>query len=758
MDSVAPSTDSLFIRQVRTKMARIRATQHRPTVGLVLSGGGAKGAAEVGTLMLLEELDIPVDLICGTSIGGLIGGLYAIGYDSEDLRELFTTQDWDVMLSDAVDQKYIPYSTKMYRSKFLVSVPFHNADEVFEDKGETFGRALPSGFAYGFNVGNLLSSLTVGYQDSISFRDLPIPYVCVAADMVSSKAKNWGSGHLKTAMRSTMSIPGLFDPVRTEGMVLVDGGVRNNFPADIAKAMGADYIIGVELSDLKPSYDEVSNIGNILSQFITMLGNDAYDKNVHIPDVFIKPDLHEFNMMSFDKVAVDTMINRGYRAAKAQRAELLKLKRKLSGSKYSDNRSGIRKATNLAETGVRLASIEFEGLEDTDAKMMFKLLDFQAGDIVDKEIMDDAMSKMQATGAFSEISYSLLGEHSPYRLVFHCKTSPTHSMGVGFRIDTEEWASLLFNLGINNNKLSGSKFNVTAKIGQNLKLDGHYSVLDNPWLPTLNFDISIARYKGMLGSYGQQYNYEASYFTHKEQLYITDIRWTKYNFRAGIKNQYNNVNRNSYLGNLISTNFGKDALSGDYIGAFLSGNLYTFDNYYYPSSGINLAFEANYDFAKIGDPDYSPVLSMGLDLKSVIKMNDKWALTPEFYLRNVIGNSGNNLSILHANFIGGAIGGRYTDSHVPFFGIGNVMMMEEYMASVTMGLRFNPYKKLYLSAKTGLVKSADTFVGMVDNFAPTIFGIGAEAAYNFAAGPVKFCINWSDAKKWNMYMSFGFDF
>lgn len=755
MDSVAPAIDSVFIREVRSKMSRIRATQRRPTVGLVLSGGGAKGAAEVGVLMMLEELDIPVDLICGTSIGGLVGGLYAIGYDSEDLRELFTTQDWDRMLSDAVDQEYISYATKMNKAKYLVEIPFHNADEVFEDKGEQLGSSLPSGVVYGFNVQNTLSSLTVGYQDSISFRDLPIPFVCVAADMVSSKSKNWGSGSLKTAMRSTMSIPGLFDPVRVDGMVLVDGGVRNNFPADLAKAMGADYIIGVELSDLKPSYDDINNIGNILAQFISMLGNDAYEKNVHIPDVFIKPELSEYNMLSFNKEAVDTMIVRGYRAAQEKRGELLRLKRKLGSGERS---SVTKKATNLATTGVRISSIEFEGLSDTDSEMMFRLLDFQAGDVVNKETMDNAMSKMQATRAFSEISYSLLGEHSPYRLVFHCKTSPTHSLSMGVRIDTEEWASILVNLGINNNKLSGSKFNLTAKIGQNLKFDAHYSVLDNPWMPTLNFDISVARYKGKIGGLGNNLVYDASYFTHSEQLYLTDIRWTKYNFRFGLKNQYNYINKFSYLGNLISSAFGEDALQGDYIGGFLSGKLYTFDNYYYPDSGINMDFQANYDFAKIGDPHYKPVLSMSFDLLSVIPLSEKWALTPEIHLRNVLGHSGNNLSLLHANFVGGSISKRYTDTQVAFFGVNDLIMMDEYLATLSMGARFNPYKKLYLTARGGLVKSSDDFKGMVERFRPEIFAFGIEAAYNFAGGPLKFMINWSDMRKWGMYMSFGFDF
>ena len=131
-------------------MASIRLTEHRPTVGLVLSGGGAKGAAQVGALKYIEELGIPVDLVCGTSIGGLLGGLYAIGYRSDDLRELFLGQDWDYILSDAVDQKYIPYSTKQYNTQYVITIPFHAAAESEGPRARNTRRSLsPARFRRG---------------------------------------------------------------------------------------------------------------------------------------------------------------------------------------------------------------------------------------------------------------------------------------------------------------------------------------------------------------------------------------------------------------------------------------------------------------------------------------------------------------------------------------------------------------------------------------------------------------------------------
>ncbi len=760
VDSADPARDSVFIRQIRSKMNYIRAHEHRPTVALLLSGGGAKGAAEVGVIRYLEEIGMPVDMVLGTSIGGLIGGLYSVGYRTEEFEELFTTQDWGVMLSDAIPQEYVPYATKMYNARYVLTIPFHNAVEVLDEK-QSLVSSLPSGYAYGFNVNNLLSSLTVGYQDSLAFRDLPTPFVCVATDVVSNKAKNWGSGSLNTAMRSTMSIPGLFAPVRTEGMILVDGGTRNNFPADIARAMGADYIIGIELSDLQPGYDQINNLGDIVNQFISMLGKDAFDKNVPIPDILIKPAISEYNMLSFNRAAVDTMMLRGYEAALGKKDALLQLRDEVGRAKAKEVG---RKAVNIALTPVKVGEVEFSGVSGNEEKMLSALIGIEPGESLDKAAIDDAMCKLQATGAFASVKYSLLGSEEPYRLVFECVTSPTNSLGIGMRTDTVEWVSMLFNVGFNTNRLTGSHLNLSAKIGQNLKAGVHYAY-KHAGMPTVNVEAMAYRYKGSISEGADALQMDASFRGHREQLYLTDVRWTKANFKLGIKNDCYSFNERTVFGNMIEANLGSSALKGDFVGAFAKGNWYSFDDFYYPSKGASLAMTVNYDFFRRAHKDFNPILTIGADYKKVFPTSEKVAIIADLHARSIINDGANDrdnvsaqMSMMHSNIFGGFIKGRFTELHVPFFALNSVAFAADHIATAVLECRFNPYKKLYFSAMAGLEESNESLSDFITKFNPDCVALGVEAAYNFIGGPIKLNAHWSKAFGWGAYASLGFDF
>ena len=783
--SLDPVGDSMAFERMRAKMDRIRRTEHRPTVAVVLSGGGAKGAAHVGVLRYLEELEIPIDAILGTSMGGLVAGLYALGNKAPYLDSLLTSMDWDLMLSDKIPQEYITYSDRIYKEKYLLSVPFHYSQEAFEamtgikpkdvdreitgmrSKKEklgaaeklpvnSFARSMPSGYVNGLNVNNMFSALSAGYQDSTDFLDLPIPFCCVAADMVTSKSKNWTSGSITEALRSTMSIPGLFDPVKTHGMVLVDGGTRNNFPVDLAREMGADYIIGVNLSDTKKGYNDINNLFDIVWTFIDMLGNEAYSKNIDACDVFIKPDLHEYNMLSFDTESIRIITDRGYAAALSKSDQLKALKAMMPDSKTTYRNEA---ADNILVDDVQLSVIAFDGVTDKESRYLLGKLKFRAGDKVGKAQIDDALAAVYATGAFESLTYKLLGDEAPYRLVFQCAKKPVHQLGVGFRADTETLIDLLLNVGLNAHKIEGARLDLAAKLGYNSYAEARFSY-DMTRLPTFNVSAKVNRYMANIETGGIGFNLK--YWGHKEDVYLSSMRLRKMDFKIGLRNRYFQVTNwyNDSHGEM-SDDF-IDSMGGDYGSAFFSGRTYTFDRAYFPMKGIdlNLDYECYVDKAMLTG-GFNPGHIASIDFKGVVGMGTRAAFIFGLGARGLFNEDEDSYtSMMLGNFIGGSMRGRYFDQQMAFCGFGDALMVDNYLATASAAFRFRFGKSLYTTLEGGAFMSDNHLRTFIENpFGLIVPGASFELAYDTIAGPVRITTRWSGyTGNVGVFLSFGYDF
>lgn len=302
----------------------------RKKVGVVLSGGGAKGTAHVRALKVIEEAGIPIDVIVGTSMGSIVGGLYAAGYSTDQLDSIVKKQDWMSLLMDAEDRKTKKLTDKMEDERCVLSVNF--------DKSPS--EVLEGGVLKGNKIGQLFTNLTVGYNDSIDFRKLPVPFACVAVDIVSGKEVDMYSGVLPVCMRSSMAIPGVFTPIKTGNMVLVDGGLANNYPADLAKNLGADYIIGVHVGDDKKTYDQINGVSDVLLQLMGILCENKVQENEAQTDVLIKVDVTGYSAASFSNTAIDSLMVRGERAAREKWNDLVALREKLHLSSPVQPRKG----------------------------------------------------------------------------------------------------------------------------------------------------------------------------------------------------------------------------------------------------------------------------------------------------------------------------------------------------------------------------------------------------------------------------------
>ena len=770
---VDPKADAEAVARMQERMAEIR--KHRPTVALVLSGGGAKGAAHVGVIDYIEELGIPVDMVLGTSMGGLIGGLYAFGYSVEEMDSLVRNMDWNWVLSDRLSREYVSYSDTKYKEKYMLSIPFYYErdyyrmkladDHRFDDirryeafhigadneNGSDFLKnnllgSLPSGYIYGQNVSNLISSLTIGYQDSLDFQSFPIPYACVATDMVSGKAKIWHSGKMNLAMRSTMSIPGVYAPVRTEGMVLVDGGMRDNYPTALAREMGADIIIGVDLSQAQRTYMQVNNIGDIIGQGIDMLGRDAFEKNVNIPDVKIKPQLSEYNMMSFNKTAIDTIIVRGRQAAMAQDSLLRKVAEWTTGGYRAPQKP---RAYDFHADSLTISHVEITGVLPKEKLLLMEKIDIDPGQKISRDGLDDIVARIYGTHCYDYVTYELLGDKEPFKLVINCNKGPIHQLGIGVRADSEEIVSVLLNLGINVHRLHGHVFDLVGKISANPYMQFKWSY-DLPKLPTVN---AMATFRwtnmGML-NFGDN-NLSLSFFNARQEVYMSNMKWRFLDIKAGFRNDIFNI-RNIKSSQVIDE-YDTSNLSNDFMSLFVDARTDTFDDGYFPSKGVNAGLSYAWTFA-----GYPKVIDnfniLQADAKVVVPGGDVFAFIPSMNCRFLWGGS---IPLAYFNAVGGSLPGRFVDQQIPFIGVTNMVAMENIMTIFRTDFRFKIVKNHYLTGIVNYVRNSE-YLRDYPNGAD-YFGAGVEYSFDTIFGPLSANIHWSDLTgKVGMYFSAGFNF
>ncbi len=766
----------LRVEKIKHMLDSVKAVRHRPTVALVLSGGGAKGAAHVGVIKYLESIGMPVDVVMGTSMGGLVGGIYALGYDADQLDSIIRDIDWDMALSDKVPRDYLSYSAIKYREKYVLSFPFFydrkeylqmkESDQQYTRRVEDihFGAgeadatnmvkdnllgSLPSGMVYGQNVNNIFSSLSVGYQDVTDFYDLPIPFLCVATDLVSGTAKIWTEGKLNTALRSTMSIPGLFAPVRVDGMVLVDGGMRNNYPTDLAKKVGADIVIGVNLSDGYKSYNEINNLADIINTGIDMLGRTSFESNIDIPDVNIKPDLHEFNMLSFDDRSIDTIINRGYLAALAVADKLDSIKTVVGPDVTTIHNDP---ADDIRLRKVLVSGVEITGVDDKESLYLMNKIKVGAGSRMGNAEIEDAVATIFGTNAFDYVNYELLGDEEPYRLRFNCKRGPICQLGLGGRFDTEEIVSVLVNLGVGVHKIQGSSLDFTGKVGTNPNASLTYSYI-SPKGMSFNVMAGVRYTDRNTFSIGDN-RFRINFLDVRQEIYLSNIKWSTFFLKTGFRNDYYNVN--SVMAEQAFGDYDVNQLSNDYVTFFFNARKDSFDNAYIPTKGKS--FGISYDWVFGGGPQkFNNFHALTLDAKEIVG-GDRFAFIPSLNIRYLIGEE---VPVPFTNTMGGSMAGRYLDQQIPFIGINNAAAMQKILGVVRTDFRFKLLKNNYFTAIANYALSCDE-ISAFKNWNEDVagyLGCGLQYTYNSIVGPLSFNVHWSSyTNNVGLYLSLGFDF
>ena len=797
LESANPTADSAAFARVRERMDSIR--QYRPTVGLVLAGGGARGLAHLGVIKYLEELGIPVDVVTGTSMGGLVGGLYAMGYTHDQLDSLVRAIDWPVMMSDNIPNTNISYRLRKYRDRFVIRIPFHYDDEDLEERfrrerlvdklGEEAGHGsndmlkeavtkmgigMPDGYLFGLNVRDMLSSVSVGYQDSLSFAELPIPYACVATDMYTMTPKYWTSGSLPDAMRSTMAIPFYFRAVRTEGAVLLDGGMRNNFPVDLAKEMGADIIIGSEMS-VPRQLDELNSPVDLLFQTITLLSKETAGPAREMVDFEVYHELKGYNMLSFDDKSVDDIINQGYQNALANKESFEAVAALVAGKAVPTVRRPAP-AVNLAQKKVRVGSIRFEGITQQELRAVLHPKDYPKDMEFDREKVERLLNKIYGSNVFESVTYHLEGREEPYVLVFDCQKGQVNDFAIGVRADTDETVALALHLGLGTRRLMGPRFTADLKLGTNPALTLDFSRKFAKGIPTIGVDF---RTRLMRTNIGWDNSVEERLWSIAADVYLEDSRMTRGTFRVGLTAEMDPYEQ--YL------SYGETWKDWDWksywLSAFANFKFDTFDDGYFPTRGVRLTLKGRYNFAGYSidlDKNYAvleedPALTEGgrvpryistlASVEAAFSIGNHFTILPKLYaawyqpfgVNTITYLARDFMNMKHTTMLGGFMPDRYTEFQIPFFlWPANTRNSSPYTAMAQLDLRYCFARKNYVSVRSGVLVRGDELRDFAENY--KYWAFGAEYARQTPVGPLRLAAQWGRIGGFSVYASIGFDF
>ncbi len=423
--------------------------QKCPKVGLALSGGGAKGLAHIGVLKVLEEAGVKIDYISGNSMGSIVGGLYAVGYDARFLRHLAQTTDWQSVLSDHISRRGYSLEEKDESEKYVAVFPIRN-----------WRLGFPGGLLSGQNLSLLLCRLTWPVHNVDDFSKLPIPFVCVATDLSNGQVVDLKKGFLPDALRASMAIPTVFTPVKWNGKLLVDGLLVRNFPVQEVKELGADYIIGVDVGAPLYKVKDLNNMLNIVDQTFSFRNAEDVKKQSKLCNILIKPNLT--NYAPFDFKAVDSIIAIGEKEARKHWKELVQIAR----WQKRCQKSQIRFIPPLGIDSLYIQKIKIEGLKNTSRKLVLSRLGIDAPAWVTPRQVDQAINRVYGSKFYERVTYRLYADEKGTTLIVRVLERNKNYFKLGAHYNSNNHSALLLNVTLRNLIFEGSSWYLSARLSE----------------------------------------------------------------------------------------------------------------------------------------------------------------------------------------------------------------------------------------------------------------------------------------------------
>jgi NTE family protein len=733
---------------VRTTVAQ----EHnvRPKIGLTLSGGGAKGLAHIGILEAIDSAGLKIDAITGTSMGSIVGALYAVGYSGNSIEQIARNLDWELMLSAKPQLNAISIEEKDEFNKYALEVPF--------EKGRF---SLGKGIIEGQELWLKFAELFEPVYNISDFSKFSIPYKCIATDLETGNAVVLDHGDITTCVRASMAIPSVFTPVEYEGKTLVDGGLVNNFPVLDAKQMGAKIVIGVNLNKGLEKAEDLNSPVDILLQICFYKDAEHFQKHRDACDIYILPELHDFSAGSFN--ASDSIIDIGKETAKFYYPIFKRLADSLNA--IYPEKSFVKDRLPKKKT-ITIADYTVDGLEHTKEKFFFGLMGLHNNLDYSSTQINEAVRRVYGTRYYNKINFDFIRTDSL-------------AMRMHFKVQENPLTTVKFALNYNTFTSLGLIFNVTSRdlVFKESRALGTINISENP-----RIYLEYYKYIGKTRLYGITLSY---YNEHVDFPLYQDFRLTE-TFRSyysdfDLRLQYN-LSRKMYIG--IGQQYTNSRITSPespnltyngtntYWNTYLSFVLNSCDKKYFTANGWLVRAEAGYVYNQSPDFEYTynnesvSSDSLGLNYENYarlfitadhyLSLSPKFVFSQQATLAYIIADN----PYIANNFLVGGIS-RVIRNQVPFAGLNESEVKTGSIISAQLGLQYQLAKKMFLTGRFNMAlydfqKPESGKITAANNL---LTGYGLTFGYDSAIGPIEMTAMYcdQDAKvRYNLNLGYRF--
>ncbi len=712
--------------------------QKKPKIGLVLSGGGAKGFAHIGVLKVLEEAGVKIDYIGGTSMGAVIGGLYASGYNASQIDSIFQATNFNELLND-----FIPRSSKNFYEKrndelYALVLPFNKLKI-----------GIPEALSKGMYNYNLLSRITRNVRHIRDFNKLPIPFLCIGTNIETGEQVLLNKGNLAQAMIASSAFPSLFSPVEIDGKLLVDGGVINNYPIEEVRKLGAEIIIGVDVQDDLLDRNQLKDATRILVQITNLQSIERMKKNVKQTDVYIKPDIKNYGVVSFDKGK--EIIRKGEEATFSV-YEKIKL--------LVDDSNPYRKPNlKLASDSLQIVDINSNELDNYTKEYVIGKLRFKPGVKTCYDDLLKGINNINATQNFSAISYSLDENKNGDDLNLTLKENPSKTyLKFGLHYDNLFKSAVLINLTHKKTFFKNDRTSLDIVLGDNIRYNLDYYI-ENGFNLSFGFKSQFNQFNRNvakeissldLGALGiNAINVDFHDLTN--QAYFQSLFVQKFLIGGGVELKYLKIKSET----LANTDPVID--NSNYLSLFGYMKFDSFDNKYFPKKGWYFSGDIqSYLVSSNYTGDFQPfsIAKADFGVAATLFKNATVKFSTD------AGFSFGNESVSFFNFILGGYGYNPINNFKYFYGYDYLSIAANSYIKSTGTIDYEFYKNNHFNFSANFANVGDRIFETVDWISiPKYSGYAVGYGLETVIGPIEVKHSWSpENAKGYTWFSIGFMF